>query len=171
MTTRSNRASLIAQLVKNLPVIQETPVRLLGWEDPLEKGKVTLPSTLAWRIPYSPWGHRVGHNWATFTLFFPGASDGNESACKVGDQGSIPEWGRSLEKEMATHSSILALKIPWMEKSGRPQSIGSQRIRQDWATSLTHRSNRHKPPSSSPQLSAVECTATVISERCSLGTE
>ena len=32
------RASLIAQLVKNLPAMQETPVRFLGWEDPLEKG-------------------------------------------------------------------------------------------------------------------------------------
>ena len=35
------RASLIAQLVKNLPAMQETPVRFLGWEDPLEKGKAT----------------------------------------------------------------------------------------------------------------------------------
>ena len=36
-----------------------------------------------------------------------------------------------LEKEMATHSSILAWKIPWMEEAGRLQSMGSQRIRQD----------------------------------------
>ena len=43
-----------------------------------------------------------------------------------------------LEKEMATHSSILALKIPWMEESGRLQSIGSQKVRHDSATSLTH---------------------------------
>ena len=35
-----------------------------------------------------------------------------------GDLGSIPESGRSLEKEMATHSSILASKIPWMEEPG-----------------------------------------------------
>ena len=41
-----------------------------------------------------------------------------------------------LEKEMATHSSILAWKIPWMEKPGRLQSIGSQRVRYDWLTSL-----------------------------------
>ena len=37
-------------------------------------------------------------------------------------------WEDLLEKEMATHSSILAWKIPWMEKPGRLQSIGSQRI-------------------------------------------
>ena len=43
-----------------------------------------------------------------------------------------------LEKEMATHSSILAWKIPWMEKPNRPQSTGSQRVRHDWATSLTY---------------------------------
>ena len=42
-----------------------------------------------------------------------------------------------LEKEMATHSGILAWKIPWMEEPGRLQSMGSQRVRHDWATSLT----------------------------------
>ena len=44
-------ASLIAQLVKNLPVIQETPVRFLGRKDPLEKGMANNSSILAWRIP------------------------------------------------------------------------------------------------------------------------
>ena len=47
---------LVAQLVKNLPAMRETSVRSLGWEDPLEKGKATYSSILAWRIPwtYSP---------------------------------------------------------------------------------------------------------------------
>ena len=45
------RASLIAQLVKNLPTMQEIPVRSLGWEDLLEEGIATLTSILAWRIP------------------------------------------------------------------------------------------------------------------------
>ena len=40
-------ASLVAQLVKNLPAMQETWVRSLGWEDPLEKGKITQSSILA----------------------------------------------------------------------------------------------------------------------------
>ena len=43
-------ASPVAQLVKNLPAMWETWVRSLGWEDPLEKGKVTDSSILAWRI-------------------------------------------------------------------------------------------------------------------------
>ena len=45
-------ASLVAQLVKNLPAMRETWVRSLGWEDPLEKGKATHSSILAWRIPW-----------------------------------------------------------------------------------------------------------------------
>ena len=43
-------------------------------------------------------------------------------------------WEDLLEKEMATHSSILAWKILWTEKPGRLQSTGSQRVRQDLAT-------------------------------------
>ena len=45
-------ASLVAQLVKNLPAMQETWVQSLGWEDPLEKGKATHSSIMAWRIPW-----------------------------------------------------------------------------------------------------------------------
>ena len=43
----------MAQLVKNPPARQETCVQSLGWEDPLEKGKATLSSILAWRIPWT----------------------------------------------------------------------------------------------------------------------
>ena len=57
---------LVARMVKNLPAVQETWVRSLGWEDP-------------------------------------------------------------LEKEMATHSSVLAWEIPWIEEPGRLQSMGSQK--------------------------------------------
>ena len=64
------RASLVAQVVKNLLEMQETWVQSLGWKDP-------------------------------------------------------------LEKEMATHSSILAWKIPWTEEPGRLQSMGWQRVRED----------------------------------------
>ena len=46
-------ASLVAQLVKNLPAVWETWFQLLGWEDPLEKGKATHSSILAWRTPWS----------------------------------------------------------------------------------------------------------------------
>ena len=44
---------------------------------------------------------------------FPGGSDGKESACNVGDPGSVPRLGRSHGEGMATHSSILAWRIPW----------------------------------------------------------
>ena len=63
-------ASLVAQMVKNLPVIRETWVQSLGWKDPLEEG-------------------------------------------------------------LATHSSILARRIPWTEEPGGIQSMGSERVRHD----------------------------------------
>ena len=44
-------ASLVAQTVKNLPAVEETQVRSLGWEDPLEEEMSTHSSILAWRIP------------------------------------------------------------------------------------------------------------------------
>ena len=69
-------SSLVAQMVKRLPTVQETWVQSLGREDP-------------------------------------------------------------LEKEMATHSSTLAWRIPWTEKPGRLQSMGSQRVGHDWETSLS----------------------------------
>ena len=60
--TDANQVSLVAQMVKNLPALQETQVWSLGQEDPLEKGMPTHSSILAWRIPwteemagYSPW--------------------------------------------------------------------------------------------------------------------
>ena len=63
----------IAQLVKNLPAMQETPVRFLGQEDPLEKDRLPTPVFLG----------------------FPCGSAGKESTCNVGDLGSIPRLGRS----------------------------------------------------------------------------
>ena len=64
------RASLLAQTVKRLPAMQETQVRSLSQEDPLEKGMATHSSILAWRIPWTeePGGlqsmgsQRVGHD-------------------------------------------------------------------------------------------------------------
>ena len=60
----------MAQMVKNLPTVQETCVRSLGWEDPLEEGMAMYSSILAWRIPWTeePGGlksmgwQKVGHN-------------------------------------------------------------------------------------------------------------
>ena len=63
-------ASLVTQMVKRLPVMRETRVQTLGWEDPLEKEMETHSSTLAWKIPWtgepgrlqSIGLQRVGHN-------------------------------------------------------------------------------------------------------------
>ena len=46
-------ASLVTQMVKNLPVTQETCVQSLGWSDPVEKGMATHSSILAWGFPYT----------------------------------------------------------------------------------------------------------------------
>ena len=62
---------------------------------------------------------------------FFGGSVGNASAYNVGDLGSRPESGRSSGEGMATHSSTLAWKIPWMEEPGMLQSMGLQRVRHD----------------------------------------
>ena len=60
-----------------------------------------------------------------------GSSDSKTSAYNVEDLGSIPGWEDILEKEMATHSSILAWKISWTEDPGRLQSMGLQRVGHD----------------------------------------
>ena len=60
-----SRTSLVAQMVKHLPTMQETQVRSLGWEDPLEKETTTHSSVLAYRIPMdriSIGFQRVGHD-------------------------------------------------------------------------------------------------------------
>ena len=53
-------ASLVAQMVKNLPAMQESQVRSLGPEDPLEKEMATHSSVLAWRTPWTPHGVAKG---------------------------------------------------------------------------------------------------------------
>ena len=103
-------ASLVAQRVKCLPAMQETWVRSLGREDPLEKEKATHFCTLAWKIPWTVKPGRlqsvvtkIGHDWATSLSHFhfqkkwasTGGSAGKDSACSARDPGSIPGLGRS----------------------------------------------------------------------------
>ena len=67
------QVAFVAQMVKRLPIMQETWVWSLAWEDPLEKAMATHYSILAWKIPWmeepgrlhSMWSQRVRHNWAT----------------------------------------------------------------------------------------------------------
>ena len=70
--------------------MKETLVQFLGWEDPLEKSRLSTPVFLG----------------------FPCGSADKESACNVGDLSSIPGWEGPLEKGKATHSNILAWRIP-----------------------------------------------------------
>ena len=105
----------------------------------------THSSTLAWRIPWreepgrllSMGSQRVGHDSATSLHFtrlprgFPGGSVVKKLPANKGELGSIPASGKSLEKEVATHSSILAWKIPWTVEPGRLLSMGSQRVGYD----------------------------------------
>ena len=62
------------------------------------------------------------------TVVFPGGPDGKASACGVGEQVQSLGQEETLEEEMATHSSILAWRIPWTEEPGGLQSIVLQRI-------------------------------------------
>ena len=86
---------------------------------------------------YSPWDHKESDMTERLTVKLPHfdfscGSDGKASAYNVGDPGSIFLGQEDpLEKGMATHSSILAWKIPWMEEPGKLQSIGLKRVRHD----------------------------------------
>ena len=66
----------------------------------------------------------------SIAIGFPDGSDGKESACSAGDPGLI-QVGKIPWKGMSTHFSILAWRIPWTERPGRPQSTGLQRVRLD----------------------------------------
>ena len=94
-------------------------------------------------------GQRVGHDWATNTWAVletswrrgPGARPRGTEAQTIKNQPAMQEtwvWplGREdpLEGEMATHSSILAWRIPWTKKPSRLQSMGLQRVRHGWVT-------------------------------------
>ena len=69
---------------------------------------------------------------------FLGGSVVKNTTVNAGDVGLIPGLGRSLEQEMATHSSILALEIPWTVEPGGLQSTGPQRVRHNLVTEHTH---------------------------------
>ena len=71
---------------------------------------------------------------------FPSSSIGKESACNEGDLG----WEDPLEKEMATHSSTLAWRIPWTEEPGRLQSMGLQKAGHDCASNFHFQGKERK---------------------------
>ena len=67
---------------------------------------------------------------------FPGGLDGKASVCNAGDPVRSLGPEDPMEKDMATHSSTFAWEIPWTEKPGRPQSMGSQEL--DMTEQLNH---------------------------------
>ena len=139
--------------------MQEIQVWLLGREDPLEKEMATQSSILHGKscgqrslVGYRPWGHkRVGHDlvtkqnnnycylWASQLALMVKNQLANVG--DIRDAGLIPGSGRSWEVGMATHSSILAWRIPWIEGPGGLQSIGCKESDTSEATEQTHMHN------------------------------
>ena len=102
-----------AQLVKNLPAMRETWVRSLGWEDPLEKEKVTHSSILAWRIPWTIQSMALQRAGRTFHFHFwtPASLIAQLVKNPPAMQETLVQFlGQEdpLEKRKATNSSILA---------------------------------------------------------------
>ena len=117
----------------------------------LEKEMATHSSVLAWRIPGTgePGGlpsmgsHRVGHDWSDLAAAAAAASGSVVKNLPLMQEMWVwsPGWEDPLQEEMATHSSILAWKIPWTEEPGGLQSIGSQRVRYKWVAEHVHTQN------------------------------
>ena len=99
-----------------------------------EKNYISCPSRIYFRYLKPSQLSKI--NIPITSVIFPDGSNGKASAYNAGDLGSIPGLRGSLEKEVATHSSTLAWKIPWTEERGRLQSMGSQRVWHNWATLL-----------------------------------
>ena len=141
----------VAQRFKHLPLMQETWVQSLGREDPLEKEMATHSSILAWRIPWME-VHNTVQDTGIKTILKKKKCNKKQNGClgtslvaqtikclSTMRETWVQSLGREdpLEKEMAIHSSTIAWKIPWTEEPGRLQSMGSQRVGHDRATSLS----------------------------------
>ena len=169
-------ASLMAQMVKSLLAMQETPIHSLGQEHSLEEEMTTHSSILAWEIPWTDEPHELVHEvaesdrskqlntklanvtrdmkrdiWANFMpnifklyiyikikCLYIGASLVVQTVKNVLAMQETQVWSPSqedlLEEEMATHSSILARRIPWTEQPTGLQSMGSQS--QTWLSDI-----------------------------------
>ena len=140
---------------------EETRLQSLGQEDLLEKEMATHSNIPAWKIPWTEepdWlqsmvCQRVRCDWACtstwqhlyfklrITILLIKYSPVTQRLKRL--PAMRETWVQSLgqedplEKEMATHSSILAWRISWMEEPGGVQTIGLQRVRHDWANSLS----------------------------------
>ena len=155
----------MAQTVKRLSTMQETRVRALGWEDPLDNEMSTYSSILAWRIPWTeePGGLKFMGRYESnmpeqlhfhFSFSCIGEGNGNplqysylenpmgggawwaaiHGAAKSGTRLSdftLTFHFHAWDKEMATHSSVLAWRIPGTGEPGGLPSMGSHRVGHD----------------------------------------
>ena len=133
-----------------------TPLQYSCLENPMDRGawwaavhevakSQTQLSDFTFIFTFMHWRRK----WQPTPVFLPGESQGRGSlvgCClwhRVGH-----DWSdlapAAMEKEMATHSSILAWRIPWTEELGGLQSLGSQRVRHDWVTQHTSLLNKQR---------------------------
>ena len=111
-TTSCFLATKSSELLFNILLFQVEIIRLWIW---------------CWRYSF-PWA-----SWVALVVKNLPANAGD-----LRKEGLIPGLGHPLEEGMATHSSILAWRIPWTEEPGGLQSIGSQRVRHDWSDLAQH---------------------------------
>ena len=130
-------ASLVAQMVKNLPATRETQVRSLGWEDPLEKGKAAHSSVLAWRIPWTE---------------EPGGLQGREEADRT-ERLSTAHSIETIQEETYTEKGLkgISLVAQWLRilpaSAGNTGSIPGPEARVPLAErQLSPRITTTKPP-------------------------
>ena len=130
--------SLVAQRLKCLPGMQETRVGSLGWEIPWRRKwqptPVLLPGEFHGRslVGYSPWRRKELEATERLHFWISLVSQMVKRLPAVWEtRVRSLGWEDPLEKEIATHSSNLAWKIPWTEEPGGLQSMGSQRVRHD----------------------------------------
>ena len=122
-----------AQIVKNLPAVQEMWVPSLVWRDPLEKEMATHPSILAWRIPwteepggYSPWGCRESDTWWVknnmCSMWDLSSSPGTEPTPPAGESWSLSHW-------TACDAVWLdSLRNPWTQRCSCDINLGGRCI-------------------------------------------
>ena len=110
-TSIIHQPSLVSQLVKNLPAMQETPVLFLGWEDPMVKDRLPTPVFLDFQVA------QIVKNLPAMRETWVWSLD----------------WEDPLEEGMATHSSILAWRIP-MDRGSQLATVHRIANRHDWVT-------------------------------------
>ena len=110
-----------------------------GWTPGIGDGQGGLACCGSWGCKESDTTDRL--NWTCTSRGFPGVSVVNESTCRRHRRQGFDFWvGRiPLEEKMATHSSLLTWKIPWMEEPCGLQFMGSHRVRHDWAHNTTQK--------------------------------